>query len=173
VLFRSEFDPVGGTLAPTPIPPNSGGPCYTGRMLLLPTGEVLFSNGTQDIEVYIPDGRPDSKWRPRITKCPKEIKAGQTYVLHGEQINGLSQAVSYGDDASMATNYPIIHIKNSKSGKIRYCRTFGHSTMGVATKGSVERTNFQAPVDIETGSSELSLIANGISSHSVDVSVQT
>jgi hypothetical protein len=167
-----EFDPVRGDLAPTPIPHNSGGPCYTGRMLLLPTGEVLFSNGTQDIEVYIPDGKPDSKWRPRITNHPKEIKPSQTYILYGEQINGLSQAVSYGDDATMATNYPIIHIRNSKSGKICYCRTFGHSTMAVATKESVQSTNFQAPVGIETGSSELSLIANGISSQSVNVSVQ-
>jgi hypothetical protein len=49
--YSFEFDPIGGTLAPTPIPPNSGGPCYTGGMLLLPTGKVRFSNGTQDIEV--------------------------------------------------------------------------------------------------------------------------
>ena len=85
---------------------------------------------------------------------------------------GCHKLCSYGDDAQMATNYPIIQIKNPNSGKIWYCRTFGHSTMGVATGTSVQTTNFQVPSSIEKGSSELNLIANGIPSATVPISVQ-
>jgi hypothetical protein len=159
-----EFDPRDGSLLPVPTPTNSTGPCFTGRMLLVPSGEVLFSNRTQDIEVYIPGGEPDPKWLPRITEFPEEIKAGQTYVLRGEQINGLSQACSYGDDAQMATNYPIVRVSNAANGSVVFFRTLNHSTMAVATKNTSVTTNIQVPQSIQPGQWNLVVIANGIAS---------
>ena len=110
-----------------------GEPVFKGRMLLLPTGEVLFSNGTHDVELYIPDGIPNPSWRPQITNSPSQVQRGRTYTIRGRQLNGLSQAVSYGDDASMATNYPLVRIHNLSTNKITYCRTHDHSTIGVHT----------------------------------------
>jgi hypothetical protein len=169
-----EFDPISSNLtAITNPPPNSWRAPYHGRMLLLPTGQVLFANGSNDIEVYTPaDGIPDSRWRPQITTSIDIVVGGQTYILNGQQLNGLSQAVSYGDDASMATNYPIVKIQNPANGKVWYCRTFGHSTMAVATGTSEQATNFVVPVDLERGQAELCVVANGIASYSIPITIK-
>jgi len=164
-----EFD--GTSLNRVPDPPNSGGPPYTGRMMLLPTGQVLFAAGTSALYCYTPDGGPDGAWRPSITSAPGLIRAGGSYTLHGRQINGLSQAVSYGDDAAGATNYPLVRIRHIATGRVKYCRTFDHSSMGVATGTSIESTNFIVPLDILTGLSELCVVANGISSSCVTLTV--
>jgi len=136
-----EFDPTSLTLTTILNPPNNYLEPYNGRMLLLPTGEVLFANGTMDVELYSPDGKPATAWRPRITNCPTSLKINRTYTLSGTQLNGLSQAVSYGDDAAMATNYPLVSIRNLASNKVVYCRTFNHY-MGVATGNAVHTTEF-------------------------------
>jgi len=163
-----EFD--GTTLNPVANPPNSGGPPFVGRMLLVPSGQVLFASGGPDIEVYTPTGSPDAAWRPQITSSPVFLRAGQTYTLQGRQLNGLSQAVSYGDDASMATNYPLVRIRRS-DGTVHYCRTFDHSTMGVATGTSTRSTNFKVPFGLTPGLGELCVVANGIESPCLPVLV--
>lgn len=155
-----------------PNPPNAGGVVYAGRMLLLPTGQVLFAAGTADVEVYTPSGGPQASWKPVITGYPKKIHAGQAYSLHGRQLNGLSQAVRYGDDAQMATNYPLVRLRHLGTGKVTYCPTFDHSTMGVATGASIESTNFMVPWTAEHGGSDLCVVANGISSDCVKVTVK-
>src|SRR6266566_3849801 len=165
-----EFDPISLTLTTIPNPPNNYLQPYNGRMLLLPTSEVLFANGTMDIELYSPDGKPATAWQPRITNCPTSLKINRTYTLSGTQLNGLSQAVSYGDDATMATNYPLLSIRNLASNKVVYCRTFNHY-MGVATGNAVHTTEFTVPHMIEQGASELYVIANGISSDPLAVTI--
>lgn len=164
-----EFD--GGSLDAIANPPNNGGPPFVGRMLVLPTGQVLFANGSTDVEVYTPDAEPDPAWRPQITGYPTVVERGHTYMLQGRQLNGLSQAVSYGDDATMATNYPIVRIGSIASGKVWYCRTFNHSTMGVATGTSIQSTSFKVPCSVENGAAQLCVIANGIPSLCTSINV--
>jgi len=139
-------------------------------MLLLPTGQVLFAAGTTQIHVYAPDGHPQPAWRPQITSCPTYTQRGQTYTLQGRQLNGLSQAVSYGDDATMATNYPIVCLFHLVNGTVTYARTHNHSTMGVATGSAIHSTSFSV-CPPEDGDYELCVIANGIASAAVPVSV--
>jgi hypothetical protein len=166
-----EFDPTTSKLAPISQPGNDSEPSYQGRMLLLPTGQVLFVNETQDGWVYTPDGYPQDSWRPCIASCANRLTAGQSFTLRGTQLNGLSQAVSYGDDAQMATNYPIVRIRNLASSHVVYCRTTGHSTMGVATGGALHSTNVAVPAAIESGPSELFVVANGIASAPYPVTI--
>ena len=83
----------------------------------------------------LPKGRLTRPGRPVIATYLADLHVAQTYTLQGRQINGLSQANSYGDDATMATNYPIVRLQGG--GKVFYCRTFGHSTMGMPTGLSV------------------------------------
>jgi hypothetical protein len=164
------FDGAG--LNPIPPAPNSlptSAP-YEGRMLLLPTGQVLFSNGTSSVAIYTPDGQPDPNWAPLITSCPTILQRGNIHPLQGIQLNGISQACSYGDDASMATNYPIVRLIYPGTGQVAYCRTFGHSSMGIQPAAS-SSTAFVVPITAPVGPAQLVVVANGISSQSLNVTV--
>ncbi len=141
------------------------------RLLLLPTGQVLLSTCTADIQVYQPTGAPDAGSKPTITSCPNKLAPGGNYSLSGMQLNGLSQAVCYGDDAQMATNYPLVRIRNLASNHVVYCRTHDHSTMAVATGSTIHSTQFALPTAIENGPSELVVVANGIPSAPLSVVV--
>jgi len=172
--FFFEYDPsaaAGSQMTAAPAPSNAGKAPFTGRMLLLPTGQVLFSNNSNDIEVYTPDGKSDPAWAPQITSCPSQLQWTMAFQLSGSQLNGRSQAVAYGDDASMATNYPIVRMTNSSSGKVVYCRTFNHSTMAVATGTQTVSTQFSVPAGTPGGAYELQVVANGIASAPVQVEV--
>ena len=166
-----EFHPKTGHLILAPKPGNHDREPFLSRMLLLPTGHVMFTNGTNDIEIYSPEGDPDPSWRPHITDCPHHLHRGNSYLLKGRQLNGLSQAVSYGDDATMATNYPLVRLRHEGSHSVHYCRTFNHSTMGVATGNITQSTNFFVAPSIPTGKYHLAVIANGIHSEHVSVTL--
>lgn len=161
--FTSAGDPP--NKSPTTAP-------FAGRFLLLPTGKVLYCSQSTKLALYEPDGAPKDAWRPTITSVPKSITPGTPFTLSGTQLNGLSQAVSYGDDAQMATNYPIVAIRDRASKQVTYCRTSNHSTMGVATGAAVHTTNAVAPNNTPKGDSEIFVIANGIPSVSKPIQVQ-
>jgi len=167
-----EYDPIAKTLTQVPAPTNAGGNPYNMRMLLLPTGQVLASASSADIEVYTPDGDPEEDWRPVITSVPSQLRNKQTYQLMGKRLNGLSQACSYGDDATMASNYPIVKIRSDVDGKEYYCRTFDHATMGIATGNAIVSTHFKVPFNVPHGKADLVVIANGIASEPIDVRIR-
>jgi hypothetical protein len=154
-----EFD--GTHLTPTLLPSNSA-------MIVLPTGEVLIGGA----QVYTALGGPLQVWAPIITICPSTVTRGQTYRVIGRQFNGLSQAASYGDENETSTNYPLVRIKNIATGHIFYARTHDHSTMAVATKAVPTFTNFDVPANMETGPSKLFVVANGIASNPINITVQ-
>jgi hypothetical protein len=132
-------------------------------MLLVPSGEVLFaSQPSSQIFVYVPDGGPQTSWRPQIVSVTGVGYAGSTYTLTGKQLNGLSQAVGYGDDHSAATNYPLIRLKNKTTGAVYFCKTKNFSSMGVATGNALVTTDFTIPLSVPDGMYELCVVANGI-----------
>ena len=166
-----EFNPSSNTLSAITNPPTNGGPPYVGRFILLPTGQVLFANGSSNIQVYTPAGTPDPMWKPNITSVSTSLLRGGTYTLYGRQINGLSQAVAYGDDATMATNYPIVRLRSTATGHVFYCRTFNHSTLNVNTGTVIHHTQFVVPAGAELGATDITVVANGIASDPVHVTV--
>jgi len=135
------------------------------RMLVLPTGQLLLDDGTHTLWVYTPTGSPRRSWRPTIQKVVHD--RGGTFTLTGTQINGISEGAAYGDDAQMATNYPIVRLRNSQNGTIAYARTFRWSSTGVATGTAPETVQFNLPSRMPPGAYCLSVIANGISSKPV------
>ena len=139
-----------------------------GSLIVLPTGEVLVA-GTY---AYTSTGTYKSSWAPKITSFPATVTHGLTYKISGQQFNGLSQAASFGDEFSTATNYPLVRITNQSSGHVFYAKTHGHSSMGVATGKTKVSTNFDVPEGIETGASSLVVVANGIPSKAVSITVE-
>ena len=136
---------------------------YNVRLLMLPTGQVLETDGTDDVEVYTPRGRAIPATVPVITAVNSTLTHGNTYSISGTLFNGVSQANAYGDDDQQATNYPIVRITNSTTNHVFYARTHGHSYMGVASSQTVS-TNFDVPTSIELGASQIQVIANGVAS---------
>jgi len=144
---------------------------YQCNMLMLPTGQVLFTDTADEVEIYTPAGSPNSAWAPTISNCPSAVVPGQTYTISGTQFNGLSQASAYGDDSQNATNYPLVRITNHKTQHVIYFRTHDHSTMAVATGSSTVSTKFDVPSSVELGDADLVVVANGIASSPVTITV--
>jgi hypothetical protein len=152
-----EFN--GSTLTPTT-------PGF-GSLLVMPTGEVLVAGSA----AYTSTGTYQSSWAPKIKTFPATVKRGSTYKISGMQFNGLSQAVAFGDEFESATNYPVVRITNKGTGHVFYARTHDHSSMGVATGSAIVSTNFDVPAGMDTGASSLVVVANGIPSKAVSITV--
>ena len=144
---------------------------YNIRLMVLPTGQVLEIDGSTDIEVYTSSRKGGHKYAPHISKVPTTLTHGNTYQISGKGFNGVSQTNMYGDDAQSATNYPLVRITNNSTGHVFYARTHGTTFMGVASKEKVS-TMFDVPSTIDTGASTLEVIANGIASQPVNVTIQ-
>jgi hypothetical protein len=167
------FEWNGRKLIKVPAIPNAGSLfSFQAYMLLLPTGQVLLTEQTKDVEIYTPKGSPNPAWAPTITSVPSTITRGKSYLAKGTQFNGLSEGAYYGDDTQSATNYPLVRITNNRSGQVFYARTHDHSTMAVATGSKPVATHFDVPAGIETGASKLVVVANGIASKPVAVTVK-
>jgi len=168
-----EYDPATNKTQVVASPPSGGAgvSVFQTRFLLLPTGTVLYSNNSSTISRYFHDGTPVAAWKPTISHAPADLVPRHTYALSGTQFNGLSQACSYGDDAQMATNYPLVRIVNTATRKVRYLPTAHHSTMGVATGTTPVSTTVTVPGNVPAGQYSLVVVANGIASDPVTVKV--
>src|SRR5215469_11285194 len=80
---------------------------WKSAFMLLPTGQLLLSMQANTLHLYTPDptnGSPHPSWAPVHISVRSTLVLGHSYKLHGTQLNGLSQAVSYGDDAGILSN---------------------------------------------------------------------
>jgi hypothetical protein len=143
---------------------------YYGNMLVLPTGEVLFTD-FGNVWVYRSKGSPNPAWLPQITSAPTTVSRQTSYVVSGYNLNGFTQGAAYGDDAQAATNYPLVRITNRVTGNVYYARTSNPSTMGIAYTG-VASTNFVVSAKTETGLSNLQVVVNGLASAPVTVNIR-
>ena len=169
--FFLEWD--GSSLKKIPRPPNAPyESSFNGHLLELPTGQLLFTDLSSDVEVFTPRGTYKREWQPTISSAPARITRGKSFVIRGTQFNGLSQGAMYNDDFQDATNYPLVRIVSDATGDVFYCRTHDHSTMAVATGSLPVSTHFDVPAKMETGRSKLYVVANGIPSAPVAVTVR-
>jgi hypothetical protein len=171
-----EFD--GSSLTPVADPPNPPADPHAntlsentlpGRMLMLPTGQVLFTEWSSTVWVYNPAGTFKEPWRPTIEQGPFTLVRGRTYQVYGRLFNGRSGGSSFGDNYQGPTNYPLIRLTDA-NGQVFYCFTFSPSTSGVAVNGRVS-TNFLVPSDIAAGDYQLEVVTNGIPSRPKPASV--
>jgi hypothetical protein len=142
-----------------------------GYMLVLPTGQILFNDRFGRMEVYDAGGSPNPSWRPVVKSVHKKLVPGGTYSVAGRQLNGLTQGAYYGDDYQSATNYPLVRITYVKTGRVVYARTFDMSSMAV-TPMLASNARFKVPARAPRGSAKLTVVANGIASKPVAVTVR-
>lgn len=169
-FFEYTYDDNGGTLTAAP---DSGldsadTPAFTGRMLALPSGQVLYSNFNTQLAVYTPDGGPAPAWKPAVRGVLATRNGA--FQVFGTQFNGLSEGAYYGDDASESTNYPLVRLTDG-AGAVTYLRTYDHSTMGLATGSAPVSTNFAAPPSLPPGVYQMQVVANGIASDPVNLTL--
>jgi hypothetical protein len=139
---------------------------FGGSLMVLPNGQVLVGGS----QVYTSGSRPQFL-APTVMVCPSSVTRGQSYSVSGRGFNGWSQAGSFGDEFQTATNYPLVRITNNASGHVFYAKTHDHSTMGVATRAVPTFTHFDVPAGMETGASRLVVVANGIASNPISITV--
>jgi len=170
-----EYDPATDLLSPVATPGINASVPYVGRMMLLPTGQVLYASDNTGIAIGTPTPRvrrhAEEALEPEITDAPDHLIPGSHHKVSGRRFNGASQAVSYGDDCTSATNYPIARLRYPH-GHVVYCRTFDHSTMGVATRQHIVHTIIEVPASAPSGQAHLQIVANGIASDHVEVHVK-
>jgi hypothetical protein len=150
---------------------------YAGRVLELPTGQVLLTNtgeflgAANEVATYTPVGNPKASWLPVISSMPGTVSHGGTgYAFSGTNFNGFSVGASYGNDAQMATNYPLVRITNTNTGDVCFGCSYGFSTMGVFTQGTTN-ASFDVPSGCETGANTPQVIVNGLVSAAVNINV--
>ena len=181
-----EYDPhnPSATLPKLDVQPTlpAGNWTWQSCFLLLPTGQLLCSAQTNHLFLYTPDpasGAPHHDWRPAHIVVPECMAPGGSYRVSGIRINGLSQAVCYGDDGGMATNYPIVRLTNGLSGQVVYVRSHDFSTMSIAHTAPHEHDEdrhscrIDIPSSLPLGDWHLVVIANGIASDTVPIRIAT
>ncbi len=165
------FEWDGSSLNQVSGPPNApNDSSFQGHLLLLPTGQIMFTDYTNDVELFTPTGS-NYNFVPSALLTTAVLARGASFTLFGYRFNGASQAVAYGDDYQAATNYPIVRITNKSTGHVFYCRTHNHNTMAVGYPGP-SYTHLDVPLNMETGASYLEVVSNGIPSQKYPIGVQ-
>lgn len=117
--------------------------------------------------VYRPEGPPLAAGQPQVNTIT--VNADASYHLTGLKLTGISEGASFGDDAQMASNFPLVRLL--QSGTVQYARTHHWSTSGVMTGSTPVSTEFTLPGNVFhwTGNQSYSLqaVSNGNASVSV------
>ena len=170
-----EFTTANGvsSIARAPDTPSSPSlPSFVINLLVLPTGQVLQTDTTSTVWIYSYGGTASASLKPVITSVPKALARGHSYKLSGKQLAGITSGGTYGDDAQAGTNFPLVRIVNSKTHHVFYAKTSGFSSRGLKPKAA-SSASFLVPAAgrIETGPSTLSVVANGVQSKAVAVTI--
>jgi hypothetical protein len=150
----------------TPVNAPGGGtsldsPTFTGNMLDLPDGSVLYTSSFPQLYVFTPAGKQVEAGDPRIYTVSKNDDG--SYHVTGTGFNGISGGACYGDENQNVTNYPIVRLIDFK-GDVYFARTYNWSSTAVATGNEVVSTEMTLPPGLPHGVYLLTVSANGVSS---------
>ncbi len=168
-----EYDPVANTLTNTVNPTNCpGDSSFVGHLMVLPTGQIMFTDFSGLVEIYTPAGGVVAGVAPTINPIGGSIGTPSTNnALSGTQLNGLTENNAYGDDYQGATNYPLVRlVQVAAPNTVYYATTHNESTHSIAP-GTSNSTEFDVPAGLTAGNYDLSVIANGIESNTIAVNV--
>jgi hypothetical protein len=191
------FEWDGTAITEVPAPPGAPNDAsYQINLLILPSGEIMATDMSTDVELYTPTLGPDLMLAPVVTTIPEEVTSatamtklrrvaeqpfglvplttlygGRTYIVTADRPNGVSQGSFYGDDAQASTNYPIVRLANLATGRVRFVRTHSSSTfaIGKTVSGTLQ---FDVPEGTDGGPTSLTIVTNGIPSPAITVEVK-
>ena len=164
------FEWDGSNLTQITAPPNAANvSSFQGHLMVLPTGQIMYTDYTNDVEIYTPTGSNYS-WAPSTILTSAVLTRGTTVTLQGNKFNGLTQGSYYGDDLQNATNYPIVRFTNAATGHVFYARTHDHNTMAVGYPGP-SYTHVDIPTGMESGFSFMEVVANGVPSQKYGIGI--
>jgi len=177
-LFQSkcqfvEYDPTSNTLANAPNPSHCpSDSSYVGHLMVLPTGQIMFTDFSGTVEIYTPASGVVSGVAPTINPVSGTIGSPSTNnAISGTQLNGLTQNNGYGDDYQGSTNYPLVRLQQvAAPNNVYWANTHDENTHSIAPGTSVSGL-FDMPNGIPSGSYNLTVVVNGIESNSEAVSV--
>lgn len=143
---------------------------FAGNMVVLPTGQILFTDFSKLVQLYTPTGSPCSGCEPTVTSVASTLTHGTiNNTIKGMQFTGVTQGSYYGDDNQTYTNFPLVRITDA-AGHVVYCRTHNW-TPGVATGKAIVSAQFDVPSTIALGPADLEVVVNGIVSIPVAVTI--
>jgi hypothetical protein len=152
-------------------PPNAPNvSSFQGHLLVLPNGQIMYTDYTPDVEIFSATGS-NYNWQPSVLLQASVLTRGSSVFLFGSKFNGVSQSSAYGDDLQNATNYPIVRFTNVATGHVFYGRTHDHSTMAVRFPGP-SYTHLEIPTNMETGQTYLEVVANGVPSQKYMIGIR-
>jgi hypothetical protein len=169
-----EYDPVANTLTNVANPANCpSDSSYVGHLMMLPTGQIMFTDFSGEVEIYTPAAGAVSGVAPTVNALTAPINSPSTNnVLSGTQLNGLTENNAYGDDYQGATNYPLVQLVQVNSpNHVYYATTHNETTHSIAP-GTSNSTLFDLPTGVPAGAYTLYLIANGVQSNPLAVTVE-
>jgi hypothetical protein len=168
-----EYDPTTNTLANTANPKNCpSDSSYVGHLMILPTGQIMFTDFSNLVEIYTPAAGVVAGVAPSITAPSGQVGSPSTNtVLSGTQLNGLTENNAYGDDYQGATDYPLVRlVQVAAPNGVYYATTHNETTHSIAPSTS-NSTEFDVPAGLPSGNYDLYVVANGIESNPVVVDV--
>ena len=162
----TEIGAPGGGLSRNEISQNEA-------MLVLPDGTILEASdavASNQYYVYVPGGpATPAAWKPVIstiaaTTCP-EIR------LTGIRFNGMGEGAQFGDEGENDTNYPIVRLTSTTTGRVYYGRSYNWNSTGVQRGNLPDTTYFTPPAGLPAGNYALAVSANGIISDPVTITL--
>ena len=168
-----EYDPVANTLTNTANPTNCpSDSSYVGHLMILPTGQIMFTDFSGRVEIYTPAQGVVSGVAPTINPVSGQINSPSTNnVLSGSQLNGLSENNAYGDDYQGATNYPLVRlVQVDAPNNVYYATTHNETTHSIAPS-TPNSTQFDVTAGLPAGNYTLYAVANGIESNGMPVTI--
>jgi hypothetical protein len=132
---------------------------FNDRMLDLPDGTVLFTDGGSQLYSYQPDGSPLASGQPDIASVSWNTD-GSLHIT-GYGFNGITQGAAYGDDAQMDSNYPLVRFTDG-SGDVYYGRRYNWSSTSVQSYQLVSTEVAVPPAVFDFPNTfSLQVVANG------------
>jgi hypothetical protein len=198
-----EYDPTTNTLTnttttlipqPADCTPPSHDTSYDGMLMILPTGQIMFTAFNLYVEVYNP-APGIATWTcnsctpvqsypvPASIVLPttKLFGASINNIVYGTRLNGMSQNNFYGDDKQSDTNFPLARVtcvnepgNTCNPGYVYYAFTHDDGPAGPNVHSIAPTTfgytHFDLP-SIPTGAYDFQTVTNGIPSNAVRVQV--